>query len=418
MTVATNIDVAGEDRCHLEASLTKENANMTRQRRLLLASLVAAWVVMVLACGGAGSDENKSGPRSVTSENSGEKTIPYEVLEHGKRVDGKLIMSVLVSEAASKADVMKLADSLQRQHAGTYATISIFDSREAWRRQLDKTYPEDQLSRHWLVVIVDEQANFGQRTKDHQEIRWVAEGRVTQEEKAAEPPKRADAAQQPKKEDKSAESRKHEDSMPLEQPKKEDKAPESAKKEEKTAARPPKTETPVDPQTNAEPKTTTVPFKPDAKFEIVRPFAGNSNSIKDGPIEFGFQSHGVWNGALDLRVMPRGFIIRPFTMSITNTTRDLNAAPINVEDRVKAVLASKAIDNFDHKYELEMTRDKRKGQPNPAALKPNERILIYVIIRGTPKPPEFKYYEQLRIISEPVGEKPGWVILFERNPNK
>ncbi len=127
---------------------------MTPQRRLLLASLMAAWVGMVLACGGGGS----------------EKTMPYEVLEKKHRPDGKFIMSLLVSETATKEDVMKLAESLRREHAGKIASISIFDSSEAWRRHLDETYPEKELSRHWLLVIDGDRSGG-------EEIRWVAEGR-------------------------------------------------------------------------------------------------------------------------------------------------------------------------------------------------------------------------------------------------
>ena len=46
--------------------------------------------------------------------------------------------------------------------------------REAWRRLLDNTYSEKELFRHDLVLIEDEKAMFGTRTRDHQEIRWVA----------------------------------------------------------------------------------------------------------------------------------------------------------------------------------------------------------------------------------------------------
>jgi hypothetical protein len=136
---------------------------MSRQRRLLLAALSAAWVGMVLACGGAGQ---------TPSTDPAEQTIPYEVLKNKKRGDGMLIMSLLVSETASKQDVLKLAESLKRQHEGKYASISIFDSREAGQRadQMDESYPEKELSKHWLVVIDTLQTPSG-------EVRWIAEGR-------------------------------------------------------------------------------------------------------------------------------------------------------------------------------------------------------------------------------------------------
>jgi len=82
------------------------------------------------------------------------------------------MIDVLVSEAAPKQDIMKLAESLRDQHAGKYAVICIFDSREAQRRREDLTYPENELSRHWLVVI-----DWGGDTGSKEEIRWVADGR-------------------------------------------------------------------------------------------------------------------------------------------------------------------------------------------------------------------------------------------------
>jgi hypothetical protein len=143
----------------------KRDVAMTRQRRLLLASLLVVWAGMVPACGGGGK---KSDPSAGASE----QTIPYEVLKKDKRRDGKLIIELLVSESAKKDEVMKLAESLRREYAGRYAFISIFDSREAARRREDFSYPERELSRHWLVVV-----DWGGDTRSREEIRWVAEGR-------------------------------------------------------------------------------------------------------------------------------------------------------------------------------------------------------------------------------------------------
>jgi len=101
-----------------------------------------------------------------------DKTISYEVLENvPRRLDGKLLMDLLVSEAASRQEVMKLAESLHRKYVGKYAYMSIFDSREAQRRQRDETYPEKQLSQHWLVTM------DGGLTGSKAEILWIAEGR-------------------------------------------------------------------------------------------------------------------------------------------------------------------------------------------------------------------------------------------------
>lgn len=106
--------------------------------------------------------------------------IPYEVLKNEK-VRSKLVMYLLVNPDASQQEVLKLAENLRREHAGKYATISIFDSREACRAAIafDQSYPEKELARHWLVVIND---TFGE-----DKISWVAEGRP--DAKPAEPKK-------------------------------------------------------------------------------------------------------------------------------------------------------------------------------------------------------------------------------------
>jgi hypothetical protein len=110
----------------------------------------------------------------LSGQKKAEPTIPYEVLKNTKRPNGQFDMYVVVSEAASREDVLKLAESLRREHAGKYATISIFDPREACQaaHRLDEKYPAKELARHWLVAIVADPA-----FNDGQEIKWVAEGR-------------------------------------------------------------------------------------------------------------------------------------------------------------------------------------------------------------------------------------------------
>lgn len=109
----------------------------------------------------------------IDGSTANEKTISYEVLKKVKRGDGKLVMELLVSEAASKQEVLKLAESLQREYGGKYAYIDIFDSREAWQRRPDESYPEKEFRRHYLVQI----AGVDMGWKDSQEIHWLAEGR-------------------------------------------------------------------------------------------------------------------------------------------------------------------------------------------------------------------------------------------------
>jgi len=94
------------------------------------------------------------------------KTISYEVLKQIPRGDRKLIIDVLVSERATKQEVLKLANNLRREYAGKYGVITIYDSRVASQRHHDETYPEKELFLHWLVEIAD--------WNEGKEIQWLA----------------------------------------------------------------------------------------------------------------------------------------------------------------------------------------------------------------------------------------------------
>jgi hypothetical protein len=105
---------------------------------------------MVFACGGSGgggSHEMAAGSHEVGDG------VPYEVLKMERPRNEKYKIDVLVDEKTSKQDVLKLAEYLRGNYVGRYTTISIFDSREAWRAAdaFDQSYPEKELSRHWLV---------------------------------------------------------------------------------------------------------------------------------------------------------------------------------------------------------------------------------------------------------------------------
>jgi hypothetical protein len=147
-------------------------------KRLLL---VAACVTVIPACGG--------GDPKFEGREASEKSIACEVLRCKKRADGKFFIDFLVSDSASKEEVLKLAESLRQQYDGKFACISIFDSREAWRRHEDLSYPEKELDRHWLVVI---DGDSGQK------ISWVAEGRQNAADTAAENRERAETAKKAK----------------------------------------------------------------------------------------------------------------------------------------------------------------------------------------------------------------------------
>jgi hypothetical protein len=161
-------DVGGLDFCTNKEKAEKARWTERAERVFVAAGCltiigVAAVCVGVFRIGGEGDDH------PVRAVGQSGKTIPYDVLEKKSRADGKQIMSLLVSETESREDVMKLADSIRREHGGKIASISIFDSREAWRRHLDETYPETELTRHWLVQIGDGLGG--------EDVRWVAKER-------------------------------------------------------------------------------------------------------------------------------------------------------------------------------------------------------------------------------------------------
>jgi len=103
------------------------------------------------------------------AKQEGEKTIPHEVLRKWD-VGTKFGMNLLVSERASRQDILSLAESLTQRYHDKYFVIDIFHSREAWRNREDDDYPEKDYWQHYLVQI-------GGEWRDGQEVHWVAEGR-------------------------------------------------------------------------------------------------------------------------------------------------------------------------------------------------------------------------------------------------
>jgi hypothetical protein len=156
----------GEDVAEKDDSTKTKDAAEKKMRpeqvaKIVLGSVVGFFVLFLfLYC---------LNSKSSLGQKRTESTIPYQIVKSVKRLDGKLIMEVIVSETASQKEVLDLAENLRQEYAGAFASIIIFDSHEAWRRHLDMTYPEEELSKHWLVNIADFLGG--------EEVRWVAEGR-------------------------------------------------------------------------------------------------------------------------------------------------------------------------------------------------------------------------------------------------
>jgi hypothetical protein len=158
---------------------------MTRLRRLFLASLLAAWACIVLACSGGGSPT-----KSAEEDAKRNGDIAYDILEERRRGDGKVFLYILVDEKASTADVMKLAGRLWQRD--DIDTLNVFDARAAYdsakweeRKGRDNpAYPQKEMDRHWLVQGV------AKGEGGDKEIRWIAKGRDPSAEPPKEKPKR------------------------------------------------------------------------------------------------------------------------------------------------------------------------------------------------------------------------------------
>jgi len=107
------------------------------------------------------------------------KTIDYQVLRQWSiptwhTPGGGIGMELLVSEDATKEEVLALANSLRSKYLPRkdyFITIQIFDSLEAYSHREDLTYPEEEYFKHFLIDIT-RNPNTG-----YDEISWVAKGR-------------------------------------------------------------------------------------------------------------------------------------------------------------------------------------------------------------------------------------------------
>ena len=115
--------------------------------------------------------ENTQSPK-LQSKRATEFIIDYEVLKKWNRPGGGVGMEVLVSEKASKEQVLTLARKLRSKYQSQrHINIDIFDSREAWTHRDDESYPQKKYFKHYLVQIgVNRETGYNQ-------IYWVAEGR-------------------------------------------------------------------------------------------------------------------------------------------------------------------------------------------------------------------------------------------------
>jgi len=104
--------------------------------------------------------------------------IPYKVLRQWTPERGGVGMIILVSEKATKEEVMALASHLRYENLSKgWIWIDIFDSREAYLSReaishgKDTSYPEEKYFKHWLVNVCVNPST------GNDETHWVADGR-------------------------------------------------------------------------------------------------------------------------------------------------------------------------------------------------------------------------------------------------
>jgi len=98
--------------------------------------------------------------------------LDYQVLREWDIPAGGIGMDLLVSETATKEEVLALATHLRAKYLPRgFIFISIFDSSEAYLRREDTSYPEEEYFKHFLVQITRNPKT------GYDQIEWVAKGR-------------------------------------------------------------------------------------------------------------------------------------------------------------------------------------------------------------------------------------------------
>lgn len=107
------------------------------------------------------------------------ETLDYQVLREWDIPAGGIGMELLVSETATKEEVLALATYLREEYSNGHIYIYIFDSLEAHAARETETrtgkmpsnYSDEEYWKHHLVNIIRNP------TTGYDEIQWVAKGR-------------------------------------------------------------------------------------------------------------------------------------------------------------------------------------------------------------------------------------------------
>jgi len=99
-------------------------------------------------------------------------SITFKTLRRWDIPAGGIGIELLVSEKATKKEVMALAQHLRSKYLSKgFVNIQIFDSEEAYLHRDDTSYPEKKYFKHYLISLVRNPKT------GYYEINWMAKGR-------------------------------------------------------------------------------------------------------------------------------------------------------------------------------------------------------------------------------------------------
>jgi len=138
--------------------------------------IVIGIFVFIAILGSIAPRDNNKSQNNISStaqkETAKGSLIKYETLRQSNIPAGGVSMDILVSEDATKEEVLSLAKYFRSTCLPDhFILVNIFDLREAYLHRDDPNYPEEKYGKHWLVEM-----HRNPKTGSD-EINWVGEGR-------------------------------------------------------------------------------------------------------------------------------------------------------------------------------------------------------------------------------------------------
>lgn len=147
---------------------------MKRKNITMMIVLIA--VTLVITCGCDKKEEkvliSKNEQKIETPEETKQNIITYETLRQWTIPAGGVGMQILVSDKATKGEILSLAKHLRSNYSPTsYFVLQIYDLEEAFLNRDNPNYSDEKYFKHFLVSAVRNPKT------GYNKINWVAEGR-------------------------------------------------------------------------------------------------------------------------------------------------------------------------------------------------------------------------------------------------